>query len=130
MIWMILLLQAVLTFDPYSVKTIEYYPHDAKQMENATIAYKQVLLTFECMVVLKPGETVEDKIIAQEAPKMHPDAEQGRFHYRPKDCKPMHDLKQHYVCVDKNWGKKPPTIWWEPAKKLADPMPERKEPNA
>lgn len=115
MIW-ILLLQAVLTFDPYSVKTIEYLPGNARQLEDGRTAYKQVILTFSKMIILSPGEKVEDKVSGQ-APLMHPEAETGIFSYKPKDCKPLHDIRQHYVCVDHNWGKKPPTIYWTPAKR-------------
>lgn len=126
MIWL-LILQAIITFDPYSVKTIEYRPGDSVQLEDGRVAYRQVLLTFSKMIVLEPGEHVEDKVSGQ-APVMHPDAEQGRFAYRPKDCKPMHDAREHYVCVDPNWGKQPPAIYWTPAKKQTDPLPVRKEP--
>lgn len=126
MIW-ILLLQAILTFDPYSVKTIEYLPGDSVQLEDGRVAYHRVLLPFSKMIILAPGEKMEDKVSGQ-APVMHPDAETGRFAYKPKDCKPLHDTREHYVCVDSHWGKQPPTIYWTPAKKQADPLPVRKEP--
>jgi len=126
---LLLLFQVILTFDPYSVKTIEYRPEDVKYLDSGAMAYHRVLLTFEKMIVLKPGESPMDKA-APPAPKMHPDSEPGTFHYKPKDCKPLGDIRQRWVCTDKDWGKKPPTIWWEPRKKLADPMPRRQFPNS
>lgn len=126
MIWA-LILQAIITFDPYSVKTIEYLPKDAVHLEDGRIAFRQVLLTFNKMIVLAPGERIEDKVTGQ-APVMHPDAETGKFAYKPKDCKPLHDARMHYVCVDRHWGKEPPAIYWTPNKKQSDPLPVRKEP--
>lgn len=138
---LLLLLQFTLTFDPSSVKTIEYLPQNARVVEagtllneghkasEGTVVFKQVLLTFEKMIILKPGESIASKASGP-APRMHPEAEQGSFFYRPKDCKPLGDVRQHWVCKDPHWGKQPPTIWWEPMKKQADPIPARREPLA
>lgn len=112
---LVLLLQMILTFDPYSVRTVEYRPQDCKQLEDGRVAYKQVRLTFTKMVLMQPSE-VNSPQISSPAPVMHPDASKGIFSYRPADCKPMHDIKQHYVCVDKNWSRQPPTIFWTPGK--------------
>jgi len=113
-IW--LLLQATLTFDPYSVRTIEYQQRDVKQLADGRVAYRQVMLTFDKLIIVPNGESPQE-FASQQAPLMNPDADQGIFHYRPKDCKPMHDKKQRYVCVDKDWNRKSPVIYWTPAKR-------------
>lgn len=116
-VWVLLLQAVTYTFNPYSIRTIEYRPKDAREMEDGKIAYKRVMVTFGEMVVLKPGEKLADKVEG-EAPKMNPDSDEGTFSYKPKDCSPMHDLRERWVCVDRDWGKKPPSIWWAPKKRV------------